>query len=129
MNVFLEELQKDYGVKIEQKKSNTFFIDNEVLKFNSIGIIVLLQAFCFLMALYNNIRYEDDEIEVFDGSWNKAKKTVVALLDYIAALLPVDTNKIINLNEARERVLLLAPVLAQTNEDIKVRNDLLDLIH
>ena len=72
------------------------------------------------MALSENMKFDDDVISVYQQSWEKSRKTNNEFFEYIARLSPRNTNEIIQLNEARKRVVFLAPVLAQVTQNIQV---------
>lgn len=79
------------------------------------------------MALASGVQFEEDETRTFGESYVKSKKTNAQFLDYIPTLLPAKTSEIISLNDARKRVVFMAPVLAATMENIRVFKLLLKL--
>ncbi|KAK9717868.1 50S ribosome-binding GTPase [Popillia japonica] len=92
-------------INIPFSTQNVFSVDNE--------------AFRFLIAKLNNIKFQDDEKENFSKSWITSAKVSIELLRYMKSLKPHNIQETVSLNEARRQILRLSKPLAEIAELIE----------
>ncbi|KAI4462504.1 50s ribosome-binding gtpase [Holotrichia oblita] len=102
----LDEIKsKPPHITIPFGQDNVFSLDNE--------------AFRFLIARRNNIKFDDDEKDNFGKSWTKSTKVSLELLKYMKSLKPHKIQETVSLNEARRLILRLSIPLAEIAELIQ----------
>jgi GTPase SAR1 family protein len=108
----LKEIQsRPPFVEIPFKKETIYCLDNE--------------AFRFLVALYNGIKFEDDERNNFSQSWSKSVTECSRLVNYIIegtdglGLPPHKVKDTISVNEARRLIVGLSQPIADIANNIE----------
>jgi GTPase SAR1 family protein len=108
----LKEIQsRPPFVEIPFKKETIYCLDNE--------------AFRFLVALYNGIKFEDDERNNFSQSWSKSVTKCSRLVNYIIegtdglGLPPHKVKDTISVNEARRLIVGLSQPIADIANNIE----------
>lgn len=101
-----EEIRQKQGISIEVKKNTAYCLDNE--------------AFRFLWAYRQGIKFTDAEYRDFAESWRRSYAETSRFLKYISGIEPHNTESTINFNEARRIILTLAKPLAMISQNIQV---------
>lgn len=72
------------------------------------------------MAMWNGVTIDAEDLPAYKESWKRSKKESIKFINYVSKLKPKSTDEMVKLNEARNQIIFLGPVLAGATQTIQV---------